>query len=302
MEEISKDLKDAHPYWRGEEVIQQLVEYAAGSFIWAKMIVELVKLDPVGRRLEDILNGNELGSGDVDILYGKMLFETLGQLHEKERSASRSILVTIVLAKDPLRIVDIVKLLPSNTSNVDEMHRSVESVVEELSSIISVDDNHLLRIPHKSFSDFLLDHDRSVTAMRHFVPEDRELRSYLIDRGEDNANIAIACLRLMSSSLTFNSCGIKTSYCLNDDIPELAGLISNNISTALIYACRFWANHLEDSFRNDWFLRSVQPLLKTLLHEKLLYWLEVLSLVKEAPSAEESLRAGAEFLQVCGLS
>jgi len=207
----------------------------------------------------------------------------------------------MVLAKDPLRMSDLVELLPSTDLSADETRRSAKNVVEELSSIISVDDNQILRIPHKSFSDFLLDHDRSSAAMRHLVPVDQEVRSYLIDRQEDSANIAIACLTIMNSSLMFNICEIKTSHCLNDDIPEVEAFISKNRNTTLSYACRFWAEHLKDSPRSEPHLRAVQPLLKMLLHEKVLCWLEVLSLVKAVPSAMESLRAAAEFLEVRGL-
>ncbi len=221
--EMRKDIMPSE--WPGEDVIRRLTEFAAGSFIWAKMVVEMVKLDPVGGRLENILDG--VGSvGNVDDLYGKMLFETLGNLHEKERNRSRSILAAMVLAKDPLRISDLVDLLPSTDSSVDETRRSVENVVEELSSIITVDDNQLLRIPHKSFSDFILDHNRSSAAMRCLVPVDQELRSYIIDRQEHSANIAIGCLTTMNNSLKFNICGINSSHCLNDDIPELQALMS----------------------------------------------------------------------------
>ncbi len=295
--EMQKDTKDLPSEWPGEEVIQRLTEFAAGSFIWAKMVVEMVKLDPISHRLESILDG----LGSIDDLYGRMLIGALGQLHEKERNRSRSILAAMVLAKDPLRTSDLVELLSSNVSSVDETHRSVENVVEELSSIISVDDNQILRIPHKSFSDFFLDRDRSSAAMRHLVPVDQELRSYIIDSQEDSANIAIGCLTLMNSLLMFNICEIETSYCLNDDIPELEALISKTISTTLIYACRFWAEHLKDSPRSEPHLRAVQPLLKVLLCEKVLYWLEVLSLVKAVPSAKESLRTATEFLEVRGL-
>ncbi len=138
--------------------------------------------------------------------------------------------------------------------------------------------------------------------MRHVLPsaEDQELQSYLIDFEEDSATMAIACLGIMNSSLMFNPCGgkKKTSYCLNDEIPELETLISKNISTALVYACRFWTEHFRHTPRNERLLRVVKPLLKMLLHEKVLYWLEVLSLVKAVLSAEESLTAAVGILQV----
>ncbi len=289
--------------WPGEEVIQQLTEHAAGSFIWAKMVVELVrKLGPQAvDHLDNTLSGVELGGVELIYnLYANILFDIFAPLDGKEREASRSILAAIVLAKDPLCKRDLVELLSSNDASAEKTLQSVENAVDQLSCIISVDDSQLLRIPHKSFSDFLFDHDRSLAAMRQVLPsaEDQELRSYLIDHEEDSATMAIACLRLMSGSLTFNACGISTSHRLNDEIPELDVLISNNISTALIYACRFWADHLKHTPRNDRLLGAVQPLLETLLHEKVLYWLETLSLVKAVPSAEKSLTAAAEFLEV----
>ncbi len=171
--EMQKGRKDLPSDWPGEELIQRLMEFAAGSFIWAKMVVEMVKLDPVGLRLENMLDGH--GSiGNIDDLYGEILFEALGHLHEKERNRSRTILAVMVLAKDPLRTSDLVELLSLTDSSADETRRSVENVVDELRSIISVDDHMLLRIPHKSFSDFLLDHDRSSAAMRRLVPVDQK--------------------------------------------------------------------------------------------------------------------------------
>ncbi len=303
--EMRKDVKDIPSNWPVDKVVQQLTEYAAGSFIWAKMVVELVKklgLQTVDR-LEDILSGVEVGSVELmDNLYAKMLSDIFSQLDGTERKASRSVLAAIVVAKDPLRKSDLIELLSSNDASAEETSQSVENAVDQLSCIISVDDKQMVRIPHKSFTDFLFDQDRSSAAMRHVLPlaGDQELHSYLINREEDGAAMAIACLGLMNSLLVFNPCGIKTSYCLNDKIPELETLISNNISTALIYACRFWTEHLTDSPRNDRLLRAVPPLLRILLCEKVLYWLEFLSLVKAIPSAKKSLMAATDFLKVRG--
>lgn len=85
---------------------------------------------------------------------------------------------------------------------------------------------------------------------------------------------------------------------MNDDIPELEALITKNISHALVYACHFWGRHLEDSPDED--CSTVQRHLYMLLHKNFLYWLEILSLAKAIPSAEESLLAAANFLKVRG--
>ncbi len=102
--EMPKGFENLSSDWPGEEVIQQLTDYAAGSFIWAKMVVELVgKLGPQAvDHLEGMLNGVELGSVELmDNLYAKMLFNIFAPLDVEARKASRSILAMIVLAKDP---------------------------------------------------------------------------------------------------------------------------------------------------------------------------------------------------------
>ncbi len=222
------------------------------------MVVELVaKLGPEAvDHLEGMFSGVEHSGVELmDNLYAKMLFDVFGQLAAQERKASRSILAAIVLAKDPLRKSDIVELLSSKDSSVDETRRSVESAVDQLSCIISVDDDDLLRIPHKSFTDFLLDYDRSLAAVMPSAG-DEDHRSYVVNQEEDSANLAIACLRIMISTLKFNACGIPTSHCLNDEVPQLESLLSENISPALVYACRFWAEHLKGASCDDVQLRA----------------------------------------------
>ncbi len=78
-----------------------------------------------------------------------------------------------------------------------------------LSCIVSVDEKQLLRIPHKSFSDFFLDRDRSLVAMRRVSAEDEDLRSYVIDHEEVSTNLAIACLCLMNGTLNSMPAGSR---------------------------------------------------------------------------------------------
>lgn len=285
-----------------EETFEELTAHAAGSFIWAKMIVDLVEKSGSVAAITGILNGSD-GAGDIDVLYGHLLSDTLGQLDGKRRDAARSFLAILVLVKDPLRKSDLVDLADSNQSSVDERRRWVDSMVEDLSSVISVGDNEVLRIPHKSFSDFLLDDDRSFAAMKRVLTlgQDADARSYLVDVEGDSAKLCISCLRVMNKSLKFNACGIKTSNTINDTLmAEAGGMVSENISSSLIYACRYWAEHLKKCDRNDAHFRALaEPHLKTLLCNNFLFWLEILSLAKAVPSAATSLEIASDFLEVC---
>ncbi len=150
FEEMRKDFEGVRSDWPGEQVFQRLTEHAAGSFIWAKMVVELVgKLGPqTVDHLEDMLSGVEAGSvGLMDNLYAKMLFDVFAPLDGKERKASRSVLAAILLARDPLRKRDLVELLSSNDASAEGTRQSVENAVAQLSCIISVDDNQLSESP-----------------------------------------------------------------------------------------------------------------------------------------------------------
>ncbi len=156
--------KNTHSFKLDEELLQQLTNYASGSFIWAKMAVDLVeKFGPQAvDRLEEILGGNqpELGSvAQVYNLYATMLYGILGKLPDNERNAYLSILAAIVLAKDPLWS-ELAKLLPP----LEQAHHLVGDMIQELSSIVAVDKNQQIRIPHKSFSDFFLDNQHSLEA------------------------------------------------------------------------------------------------------------------------------------------
>lgn len=88
--------------------------------------------------------------------------------------------------------------------------------------------------------------------------------------------LAYSSLRAMlhSNGLRFNICGLKTSYRINRDIPDLGSLIAENIPQHLLYACRFWDDHLERvAFSHD-----LAEQVQSLFHEKILFWLEVISL------------------------
>ncbi|KLO08314.1 WD40 repeat-like protein [Schizopora paradoxa] len=287
------NVPQASSYWLSEDVLSQLVDHAAGSFIWAKMVVGLVELNPEGC-LGDIVTGEIPGSSEnVDILYAKVLKETLGQLLEEERGRYRAVLSTIVCAREPLQM-GFLETLPINGLNSDEVCQSAKKVFEDLRSIITVDENMSVRIPHKLFTDFFLDEDRCSNAMGHLNLSVEECCTYLIQRQDSCATLAIACLNWMNNNLVFNTYRISTLHLLNKSLQELE---VEHIDFALVYACRYWGEHLGQANMDDSFYTQAHPLLRTFFHHKALFWLEILSLAKAVSSAEESLRTARNLLE-----
>ena len=99
----------------------------------------------------------------------------------------------------------------------------------------------------------------------------------------------------MKSGLRFNIAGLETSHIRNADVPDLATRIQETIPPPLSYACRFWAGHLGATAYDPDILNEV----KEFLHRRLLYWLEVLSLIKKVNMASAMLLSVVRWNQVC---
>ncbi|KIN99085.1 hypothetical protein M404DRAFT_155993, partial [Pisolithus tinctorius Marx 270] len=133
---------------------------------------------------------------------------------------------------------------------------------------------------HASFYDFLTDHSRSGV--------------YFIDTSE-SSNLAYASLQVLAKGLRFNICRLENSYLRNSQIPDLAERIESNIPQHLSYSCKFWAKHLEMAKFDSCLATSVQGIVES---EKILFWIEALSLLGALGSAESSLAITARWLQV----
>lgn len=134
---------------------------------------------------------------------------------------------------------------------------------------------------HASFFDFLTDKKRS--------------ESYYIDPSPHHRSLTLSLLRVMKTDLRFNICSLTTSHLRNDDVPYLDKRVKEAIPTHLSYACRFWADHLLATPYESTILEQ----LRHLLYNQLLYWLEVLSLIKRVNIASPMLLSMLNWVQVC---
>ncbi|KIM74066.1 hypothetical protein PILCRDRAFT_80418 [Piloderma croceum F 1598] len=98
----------------------------------------------------------------------------------------------------------------------------------------------------------------------------------------------------MKAGLKFNICNLETSYVSNDNICDLNDRIQNHIPDHLAYACHFWADHLQKAKFTPRVLSDIDDFLS----QQLLFWLEVLSLVKEVHIASPALLSTADWAQV----
>jgi NACHT domain len=267
------------PDWPGDRVLRDLVVRAAGLFIWAETIMRMLEQGLPDEQLELILSG-DLGSEDnLTGLYCQLLDLSFKGVKGRTLEVYKVVVSTIVLARVPFGYDDLPQFLSQPVA-------SVKFILDKLSSVISVGplDNRL-RIGHLSFSEFLCDRKR--------CPE-----AFFIDREKESQEIAMACFERMKEKLKFNICGLETSHLLNDEVENLPEQIAKNIPGSLSYSCRFWAIHLGDTANTKDDHDKLLPEVRDFLEHRFLYWLEVMSFVKEVLTANTALLAAIPWIDV----
>ncbi|KAF9449463.1 WD40 repeat-like protein [Macrolepiota fuliginosa MF-IS2] len=252
---IAQGYQDSLPSdWPGPVVIDKLTTRAAGLFIWAKTVTEVVNSGEPQTQLKEIMvHSSEMG--DMALLYSCIL-QTSFRLPGPEVLDAFNVLVgAMVLAKRPLRRVEYIDLLKIEPSMLDFVRKGLRSVMEPGTT---------LRFTHQSFVDFLLYSDKCPS-------------EFVVDVEKQQYNLIDACLHTMSAKLCFNICDLETSTLRDADVPDIETKIKSGIPTHLSYSCRYWADHLS----NVQFSVNLMVMVKQVVYDLFLYWLEVMSLLNE---------------------
>jgi hypothetical protein len=145
----------------------------------------------------------------------------------------------------------------------EDVHRTLY----ELHSILDVpqNPNHLVRLHHPSFRDFLLDRKR--------CGDD----SFWIDERGAHKKLASCSLELMSApgGLRQDMCSLSEPGTLRRELEEET--VASSLPQELQYACRYWVEHVERSQQGIADGDAVHVFLQT----HLLHWLEAMSLMGE---------------------
>ena len=194
-------------------------------------------------------------------------------------SRVRSTLGAVILLVNPLPpsgIAELVSLDPREVVMFLTLVRSLLALGEDL--------NQPVKSFHKSFPDFITDPSRCTDTRFYISPKHLHLE------------LAMNCLRIMNDELEQNLLSLP-DYALNSDVEDLQTRAGDRISTALRYACLSWYNHLTET-EGD--VTNVISYLRVFLEEKLLAWLEVVSVIRAVGGAVVALERLVPWLQkVC---
>jgi len=251
--------------WPGAPIIQQLTDRAAGMFIWAETVISFLRQGPPHEQLDVILAGAFREEGDViDQLYEQTLRYSFQNAKLLDRF--KRVVGAIVLAKTPLHRDGLKHFLGKQE---DEL--TIDFILLKLSSVISTrTTDGRIQINHLSFTEFVCDPKRG--------------KEFAIDYTTHNQIMTLACLKIMKERLRFNICELETSHVHNDKL-NLTDRLKKAIPDHLSYACTFWAEHLQSTSVEIDTLNEVREF----MHIRLLYWLEVLSLIKQVTIAFRAL-------------
>ncbi|KAG9084516.1 hypothetical protein FS749_005182 [Ceratobasidium sp. UAMH 11750] len=253
-------------HWPDEMEIKQLCTQSNNLFIWARTACDLIEqsLDPPTSLYQILAGVRHLGPKQaLGNIYTTALDECL-RSNIDDTETIRLCVGAIVLTgtRCPLSDASLAALLSKRI----KLH-VVTRVIDRLGSVIYRDVQGAIRVLHHSFSDYMVDES---------CPE-----RYRIDTTAQNAELAASCLEVMMMNLRFNICGLEDSRMLNQDVPNLQSLVKKNISPELAYSSIYWATHLTATTLGI-AAQSCGNLLDLFMFgPRLMYWLEVLSLLGE---------------------
>lgn len=182
----------------------------------------------------------------------------------------------LIAAFEPLAIRSLIALRQRAAIGDNSDPESVGGMLRRLSSLLSTtvnsSDQNLTAVPlHTSFRDFLLNGEKS--------------GNFCVDLGHSHHRLAHSCLDLVLHDLKSNVCNLGSSYLANSNVRDLTSRIVEHIPPALLYACRYWDDHLKHlDVETDLFDK-----LQAFFDNNFLLWLEVLSLTSNVRLALPAL-------------
>ncbi|KIN99576.1 hypothetical protein M404DRAFT_1004516 [Pisolithus tinctorius Marx 270] len=277
---VSKQLGDLREI--GDTEVRTIVQKSDCLFEWARLACEFVKPNRPGRtvmeRFDEVAFLRSGGGGALlDAMYKTILDDTIPN-DDTTLARFRSVMGQIMSTFEPLHMDALNKMRTQFPHEEDRF--DVIVILEFMSPLLGgiADRTCLVRPLHASFHDFLSDPARSGI--------------YFIG-ASDMYSLSFASLQSLCGGLRFNICGLESSYLSNSDVLDLSERIDQSISTHLSYSCRFWAQHLHKTAFDATLATWAKAVIGS---EKILFWLETLSLLGASGGAADSLRNTAAWL------
>jgi len=275
--------------WPDEQIIEQLVERAAGLFIYAATILRFIQdgIDGPEEQPSLVLSASKSSRSatkHLDGIYTTLLQHSVlgkwGDEQECEQECEqlagrfRQVVGSLVVMFNIMPARNLAQLLqipPKMISRTLDSMRSVLNVPENESQPV--------RLYHLSFHDFLLDSQRCSDPR------------FQIDEEERHTSLFRKCMSHISQ-LQENICDLWGPGVLITEIPS--DTRQRSIPSHVQYACRYWLDHLRLGNPMEEDIKTIRQFLE----QHLLHWLEGLSLIGEVSNGVHMIITLEEILSV----
>jgi hypothetical protein len=283
--------------WPGVTREIELAQYADGLFIWASVACAFLESggDDPDIELDKLVSTSREGvkaEEKLDLLYLDVLCRSRPEDEGIRANNWHYVIGSLVALKTPLTYRDMDSLLNLSaelrqrvTTLIDGRQIQLTTCNRILSSLrpilrIDVNMKDVIRLLHKSVFDYLTQ---------------RASHPIRVDLSLSNAILAKQCLDQMNRSLRHDICGIGNPSLLISRVDGLSGRVDANIPTALRYACRYFAGHLNDILSP---VPALRMALETFVTKNLLHWIEVMGILNEIAEAEGCLHSLSDYMKV----
>ncbi|KAG6331311.1 hypothetical protein ID866_7778 [Astraeus odoratus] len=261
-----------------------LAEMSDGLFEWARLACEFIRsfkeATTPSKQYQSLILAMSGGREDLlGNMYKAILDNALGKSYGTY-VRFRSVMCQILCTKEPLSI-DSLNAMRRKFPEKEDIY-DVDLILRSLGALFSgiVDRSTPVRPLHASFYDFLTEGPWS--------------EEFAVGIKEMHMSLALASLNVMQEELCFNICNLENSYMRNSAVKDLNVKLKEYISSHLSYACRFWVDHAKEVKYN----KNLEKLVKAFFKEKLLFWMEALSLLKGLNNAPTALLCIAQWMEV----
>ena len=264
--------------WPEESDFNRVISRANGLFIYIKTLVLVLKRcrDP-----EESLKGalQDSAATGLETLYE--LYSSILKAQIEHNDAEFRRMIGVLLAASPY-----CALCDETIAELAGVKVNLVRVwVDALSSLLYRDEaaNRGIRVRHLSVYDFFISNRCD----------------YQVNIRDADAQLGIACLKVMTTQLRFNICRLEDSRLANAEVEDLPTRVKENISDPLQYSCLHWLDHLcLPPANRDQCVLVLGGLKRFFEGLYGLFWIEVLSIMGMVPIGIPRLRKLVSWVRV----
>lgn len=269
----------------------ELVRRAHGSFQWLsstcdKICARTLESHPSSslERYRTLILGcppgyfPEIPTPPNNELYYPELHRLFDTNDDSVMARFKSVVGCLAAARCPLSVYEVLHLQDRDFSTDEEIVGMISQMGSFLSPV------HHRYTPLVPFYPFFFD----------FVRDSSSSREFYVNVSAHHYSIASACIRVLNNQLRFNICRLYSSYLRNSEVVDLQDRVEIYISPELLYASRFWVDHL--CATDEIISESLAVAIQDLLQIRIFFWIEVLSILGCVNVAVDGL---ANLVQLC---